>query len=52
MTTPTFEVQVIEMLNDLSRKMVRIETRVLRLAEELSIDVKHERKEKKHESVQ
>lgn len=50
MTTQTFEVQVIEMLNDLVNKVSRLETRLMRLADELGIDVK--KPEKKHVDTQ
>jgi hypothetical protein len=49
--TNTFETQVIEILNDLLRKVSRLETRMMRLAEEMHIDVT-KRKEKDHENVQ
>ena len=48
--TTTFEKQVLEILNDLVRKLSRIETRVMRLAEEMDIDVT-KRKEKEHADV-
>ena len=50
MTTKTFETQVIELLNDLVNKVSRLETRLMRLADEMGIDVK--KPEKKHEQVQ
>jgi len=48
--TTTFETQVIEILNDLVRKVSRLETRMMRLAEEMNVDVT-KRKEKEHADV-
>jgi hypothetical protein len=49
--TTTFETQVIEILNDLVRKVSRLETRLMRLAEEMNVNVT-KRKEKQDENVQ
>ena len=52
--TKTFETQVLEALNDLVRKVSRLETRVMALADELGINVTITRKlkEKNHENIQ
>jgi predicted metalloenzyme YecM len=49
--TTTFETQVIEILNDLVRKVSRLETRLMRLAEEMNVNVT-KLKGKQDENVQ